>query len=67
MAKAIPSAPAERILKNAGAKRVSDPAKRALADILEEIGIQIAQKAVGVAKNCGRKTVIDEDIKMVRL
>ncbi len=67
MAKAIPAAPAERILKSAGAKRVSDPAKKALADILEEVGIQIAEQAVGIAKNCGRKTVTDEDIKMVRL
>lgn len=67
MTKAIPSAPAERILKNAGAKRVSDPAKKALAEVLEEIGLQIAEQAVKIAKNCGRKTVTDEDIKMVRL
>tara|TARA_Y100000294_G_scaffold62789_1_gene59446 strand:+ start:280 stop:483 length:204 start_codon:yes stop_codon:yes gene_type:complete len=67
MAKAIPAAPAERILKSAGAKRVSDPAKKALADVLEDIGLQIAEQAVKIAKNCGRKTITDEDIKMVRL
>jgi len=63
----IPAAPSERILKRAGAKRVSEEAKRALSDYLEEEGLRISEKALGIAKNCGRKTILGSDIKMVKL
>jgi DNA-binding protein len=67
MAKNIPGAPAERLLRNAGAQRVSDKARLAMADVIEEIAREISEQAVKIAKNCGRKTVHEGDIKMVRL
>ena len=63
----IPAAAMERILRKSGAKRVSEDAKKAFSEILEKKGITIAEKAISIAKNCGRKTVLGSDIKMVRL
>ncbi|NQU78893.1 NFYB/HAP3 family transcription factor subunit [Candidatus Woesearchaeota archaeon] len=60
----IPLAIAERILKNAGAQRVSEEAKIAFSDILREIAEDIGTQASRISKHAGRKTVQDEDIKL---
>jgi histone H3/H4 len=57
----------EKILKKAGAERVSPEASKALADYLEEIAFKISIKAVKLAKHAGRKTVREEDIKLAKL
>lgn len=62
--KLIPLAAMERIMKKAGAPRVSESAKAALKDVLEDYGQQISQKAAKLAEHAGRKTVKDDDIKL---
>lgn len=60
----IPKAPVGRILQKAGAKRVSEEAIEAFADIIEEIASDIATKANQIARHSGRKTIQAKDIKL---
>ena len=58
----LPIAPITRLVRKAGAERVSEEASVALVEILEEKAEEIAKKAVSLAKHAGRKTVKKEDI-----
>jgi len=53
-----------RILKKAGAERVSDESANELRRILEEIGGSIAKGAVEMSVHAGRKTIKSEDIRL---
>ncbi len=56
--------PIKRILKKAGAKRISEKAAVELANILEYESIKILLEAKRMAEHAGRKTVMKEDIRM---
>jgi histone H3/H4 len=58
----LPIAPVTRLVRNAGAERVSEEASQELVRLLEEYGEKIAKKAVSLAKHAGRKTVKVEDV-----
>jgi len=62
--KIIPLAAMERLIKRAGADRVSEDAKAALRDVLEEFGEELSSAAIKFAVHAGRKTVKSEDIKL---
>ena len=53
-----------RILKKAGAERVSDESADELRRIIEEIAINIAKSAVDMTSHANRKTVKREDVKL---
>jgi len=61
---AIPKAPVARILMNAGAKRVSAEAAETFSEILYDIAIEIAERAVQISRHSGRKTVHESDIRL---
>ena len=61
---AIPKAPVNRIIKEAGAERVSDAAVVALVAYLEEDAAAVAKKAIEYAKIAKRQTVKAEDIAL---
>ncbi len=60
----LPLAAMEKILKKAGAERVSDRAKVAFKDVLEEYAAGVAERAVRFANHAGRKTVKAGDVKL---
>jgi len=57
----------KKLLKKFGADRISDSAKRSLADVLTEDAEQICRKSIENAKHAGRKTVTDKDIKLAAM
>ena len=60
----IPLAAMEKILKDAGAGRVSDKAKQVLKEVLEEYAKQLATKSITYAEHANRRTIKAEDIKL---
>ncbi|MGX8694015.1 MAG: histone family protein [Methanobrevibacter sp.] len=60
----IPKAPIARIIKDAGAERVSEDAKAELAAYVEQVARDVAVEANKVAKIAKRKTIKADDIKL---
>ena len=53
-----------RILKKAGAERVSDESADELRRVIEDVADNIAKNAVDMAAHAGRKTIKGEDVKL---
>ena len=64
MSNEIKTAPMHKLLKRAGAERVSEQSANALGEALEDIGIKIAHEAIDYAHHAGRKTVKARDIEI---
>ena len=62
--KLLPLAAMEKLLKEGGAIRVSDKAKEALKEVLEDKAHGISVKAIQLAVHAGRKTIKAQDIKL---
>ena len=60
----IPLAPIDRLIRRAGAARVSEHAASELGEVLEELGIEIAEIAKELSEFAGRKTVTRKDVKL---
>lgn len=59
----LPAAAMEKLLKKAGAERVSEDAKHKLREVLEEYSGQLGARAVRLASHAGRKTVKASDVR----
>ena len=60
----LPNAPIERIIRNAGAERVSEDAVEELRRAVQEAGDEIAQDAINLVNHANRNTVKKEDVEM---
>lgn len=60
----FPLAPMDRLLRNAGATRVSSTASEALREILESLGAEISSHAFELSKHAKRSTVTGEDVRL---
>lgn len=60
----IKVAPMHKLIKRAGAARVSEESAIALGRALEEIGVKVAKEAIDYAHHAGRKTVKARDIEI---
>ena len=58
------SARVEKLIRNAGAFRVSADATYRLNEILTEYATSVSRYAVDIAKHSGRKTVQEPDIRL---
>ena len=59
----LPIAVVTRMIRNAGAERVSEDAGVALREVLEAKADEIATKAINLSKHAKRSTVKREDIE----
>lgn len=62
----LPLATVERILRDAGAKRVSKEASEEFAAWMEKLTSDIATEAGELARHSGRRTITERDIMAVR-
>jgi histone H3/H4 len=62
----LPLASVDKLIRKAGAHRVSEDAAKELAIHLEEFATKIAREAITLAEHAGRKTVKAEDIELAQ-
>ncbi len=62
----LPIASVEKLIRKAGAYRVSKGAAKELASYLEDVAVEVAREAIILTEHAGRKTVKVEDIELSR-
>ncbi len=62
----LPLAAMEKLLKKAGAARVSEDAKDELRVLLEDYAEELGKKAVKFSEHSGRKTVKASDVRLAK-
>ena len=62
MAGNFANAKVEKLIRDAGAQRVSADAVAKMKEVLTEYGMKIAKYAVEIAKHGDRKTVKEQDV-----
>ena len=60
----LSQAAVERIIKKAGAERISADATEILAVLMEEYGVFLSKEAKKMSDHAGRKTLRGSDIQM---
>lgn len=60
----LPLAIMKRIIRDAGAEYISKDAQERMAEVLEQIGTNIAKNAIIFARHAGRKKVNASDIML---
>lgn len=65
MVKDFPSTPFERVMRKAGAERVSAEAIKEMRNIMLEIADKVSAEAIAAAKHAKRVTIKREDIALV--
>jgi DNA-binding protein len=63
---AISRLTAKKILKSAGAERISDDAAVELSEVINAFAYSVAKKAVMLAKHASRKTVKKADVQLAK-
>jgi len=58
----LPIAPVDRIIRKAGAERVSQEAAEALANVMENYVIDLTERALVLAQHARRKTIRVDDV-----
>ncbi|MFX0067305.1 MAG: histone [Candidatus Hermodarchaeota archaeon] len=64
MAGHFANARVEKLIRNAGARRVSKEAIETMNEIVTNYGKNLAKYAVEIARHSGRKTVKESDIQL---
>ena len=64
MAGHFANARVEKLIRNAGAQRVSAEAIESMNEIVTNYGKNLAKYAVEIARHSGRKTVKESDIRL---
>jgi DNA-binding protein len=54
----------DKIMREVGALRVSDDAKAALANAMEQKALEVSTEAKKLAEHAGRKTITEKDIHL---
>lgn len=60
----IPVSPIDRLVRKAGAERVSEETSKKMVEVLEEYASEVARSAAEISRHTGRKTIKAEDIKL---